>query len=86
MELNFVSRLVLKGTLVHETLARAPKYIKKHQTKKTKKKGQHKARENHKRENKTKHGREDERREMTLKAIKGFAFKDKVGFQILILV
>jgi hypothetical protein len=53
MELSFVTRLVVKGTLVHEALVNAPKYIKEHQTTKTKKKGQHKARKTHKKENKT---------------------------------
>jgi len=51
-------------------------------TTETKKKGQHRVRKNHqKKKNKTKHGREDERREVTLKAIRGFAFEDKEGFQ-----
>ncbi len=72
--------------LVHEALDRASKYIKEHQTKKTKKEGQHKAKKDHKKKNKTKHGREDERREVTMKAIKGFSFEEKMGFQILILV
>jgi hypothetical protein len=50
-------------------------------TTETKKKGQHRVRKNHKKKNKTKHGREDERREVTLKAIRGLAFEDKEGFQ-----
>ncbi len=34
MELNFDTKLTIKETLVHEVLARTPKYIKEHQTKK----------------------------------------------------
>ncbi len=82
MELNFDTKLTIKGTLVHEVLARTPKYIKEHQTKKTKKEGQHKARKNHKKENKTKHGREDERRKVIVKAIKGFSFEAKWAFKL----
>jgi hypothetical protein len=48
LELNYVTRLVVNGTLVHEALARTPKYIKEHQTTKTKNKGQHRARKNYK--------------------------------------
>ncbi len=47
MELSSITILAIKGTLVHKALARAPKYIKKHQITKTKKKRQHKAMKNH---------------------------------------
>jgi hypothetical protein len=38
MELSSITRLVVKKTLVHETLARAPKYIKKIKQKKPRRK------------------------------------------------
>ncbi len=81
MELSFVTRLVVKGTFVNEALARAPKYIKEHQITKTKKKRQHGVRKNHKKENKTKHGRKDERKKVTLKAIKDLLLKTKWAFK-----
>jgi hypothetical protein len=81
MELSYVTRLAIKGMFVHEALAKAPKYIKEHRTTKTKNKRQHKARKNHKKKKKTKHGKEDERREVTLKAIKDLLLRTKWAFK-----
>ncbi len=44
---------------MHEALARAPKYIKEHQTTKTKKKRQHKAKKNHQKKKKKKPNMEE---------------------------
>jgi hypothetical protein len=64
----------VKGTLGHEALARSSKHIKRDDHNRNQEERATQSEEKPQKENKTKHGREDERREVTLKAIRGFFF------------